>query len=47
MSEDQAQEYYINEKVQLGDYSFDIRLKNAVKVVASSLVMTTLLVANV
>jgi hypothetical protein len=47
MDEVQAEEYYINEKVQLGDYSFDIKLKNAVKIVASSLVCATLFVANV
>ena len=46
MSADDAEEYYINEKVTLGDYSFDIRLKNAVKVAASTIICATFVVAN-
>jgi hypothetical protein len=47
MSEEEAEEYYINEKVTLGDYSFDIRLKNAVKLYASTIIAATFVVANI
>lgn len=47
MSEEMAEEYYINEKVNIGDYSFDIRLKNAVKLATSTFLCATLIVANV
>ena len=46
MSEEEAAEYYINETINIGEYSFDIKLQNAVKVVATSLVGVTLLATN-
>lgn len=46
MSEKEAN-YFINEKVQLGDYSFDIRLKNAVKIAGSSFIVGTIMMASV
>ena len=47
MGEEQAEEFYINEKVNFGEYSFDIRLKNAIKVAASSLILATLTISSV
>ena len=47
MSEDDAEDYYINETVQLGEYSFDIRLKNARKLVASAIVCATFALSQV
>jgi len=47
MSEEEAEEYYINEKVTMGDYSFDIRLKNALNLAASSLICVSILALQV